>query len=116
MWLTSTDLHERGLDQDVAVVVCGEMGRTPRINATAGRDHWPQAGFALFAGGGFRTGQVIGATDARGERPVGRPYTPQNILATLYHALGIDPTTTFPDYSGRPRYILDDRRTIAELI
>lgn len=111
-----TDLHERGLDQHVAVVVCGEMGRTPRINATAGRDHWPSAGFALFAGGGLRMGQVIGATDARGERPVARPYTPQSILATLYHALGIDPTVTFPDYSGRPRYALDDQEPITELI
>jgi hypothetical protein len=110
-----TDLHERGLDQDVAVVVCGEMGRTPRINKTAGRDHWPAAGFALFAGGGLRMGQVIGATDGRGERPQTRPYTPQNILATLYHVLGIDPTRTFPDHAGRPRYLLDDQEKIAEL-
>jgi hypothetical protein len=111
-----TDLHDRGLDRDVAVVVCGEMSRTPRINATAGRDHWPSAGFALFAGGGLRMGQVIGATDPRGERPKTRPYTPQNILATLYHVLGIDPTQTFPDHSGRPRQFLDDRETIAELV
>lgn len=111
-----TDLHDRGLDQDVTVVVCGEMGRTPRINATAGRDHWPSAGFALFAGGGLRTGQVIGATDASGERPAGTPYTPQNILATLYHSLGIDPSQTFPDHSGRPRHILDNRARITELL
>ncbi|MBI1313418.1 DUF1501 domain-containing protein [bacterium] len=111
-----TDLHERGLDQDVAVVVCGEMGRTPRINANAGRDHWPLAGFALFAGGGLRTGQVVGATDAHGERPVGTPFTPQNILATLYHVLGIDPSITFPDFAGRPRHILDDRQRITELL
>jgi hypothetical protein len=111
-----TDLHERGLDQDVAVVVCGEMGRTPRINKTAGRDHWPAAGFALFAGGGFRMGQIIGATDSRGERPHTRPYGPQNILATLYHVLGIDPTATFPDHTGRPRYVLDVQVKIAELL
>jgi hypothetical protein len=61
-------------------------------------------------------GQVIGATDPRGERPKTRPYTPQNILATLYHVLGIDPTQTFPDHSGRPRQFLDDRETIAELV
>jgi hypothetical protein len=60
-------------------------------------------------------GQVIGATDARGERPQTRPYTPQNILATLYHVLGIDPTVTFPDNAGRPRYLLDDQEMIAEL-
>src|SRR5262245_31198040 len=114
-----TDLHERGLARDVAVVVWGEMGRTPRVGTqrgtTAGRDHWPQSGFALMAGGGLRTGQVIGATDARGENPRGRPYTPQNVLATLYHVLGIDPATTLPDHQGRPMYLLDDRQRIAEL-
>lgn len=82
------DLHERGLEQDVAVVVWGEMGRTPRVGTqsgtVAGRDHWPQAGFALFAGGGLRMGQVIGATDHRGELPASDPHTPQNLLATLY--------------------------------
>src|ERR1043165_1656817 len=86
-----TDLHQRGLDEDVAVVVWGEMGRTPRVGTqrgtTGGRDHWPQSGFALMAGGGFTTGQVIGATNPRGEHPVGTPYTPQNVLATLYHHL-----------------------------
>ena len=115
-----TDLHERGLDQDVCVVVWGEMGRTPRIGTQsgtlAGRDHWPQAGFALFAGGGLQTGQTIGATDRRGELPVGEPYTPQNVLATLYHVLGINPATTLPDHSGRPIYLLDDRRKIKELL
>ncbi len=110
-----TDLHARGLDKDVAVVVCGEMGRTPRVNKTAGRDHWPAAGFALFAGGGFRTGQVIGATDRLGERPQTRPYGPQSILATIYHVLGIDPTQTFVDHAGRPRQLLDDQERIVEL-
>jgi len=115
-----TDLHERGLDQDVAVVIWGEMGRTPRVGTqrgtTGGRDHWPQSGFALMAGGGLRTGQVIGATDARGENPRGRAYTPQNVLATLYHVLGIDPVTTVTDHQGRPHYLLDDREKVAELI
>jgi hypothetical protein len=115
-----TDLHERGLEKDVAVVVWGEMGRTPRVGTqrgtVAGRDHWPQSGFALLAGGGLRMGRAIGATDPRGELPVGEPYTPQNVLATLYHVLGIDPATTFPDHSGRPMYLLDDRRRIKELV
>jgi uncharacterized protein (DUF1501 family) len=115
-----SDLHQRGLDQDVAVVVWGEMGRTPRVGAqrgtVAGRDHWPQSGFALMAGGGLRTGQVIGATDPRGENPRGRAYTPQNVLATLYHVLGIDPLTTINDHQGRPIYLLDDREKVAELI
>ena len=115
-----TDLHERGLDKDVAVEVWGEMGRTPRLGTqrgtTGGRDHWPQSGFALMAGGGFQTGQVIGATDARGERPKGHAYTPQNVLATLYQVLGIDPITTLPDHQGRPMYLLDDRERVEELI
>jgi uncharacterized protein (DUF1501 family) len=115
-----TDLHERGLEQDVAVVVWGEMGRTPRVGTqsgtVAGRDHWPQAGFALFAGGGLRMGQVIGSTDHRGELPASDPYTPQNVLATLYHVLGISPATTLLDHQGRPHYLLDDRRKIKELI
>jgi hypothetical protein len=118
-----TDLHQRGRQRDVAVVVCGEMGRAPRVgvpnpgsNATAtGRDHWP-TGFAFLAGGGLRMGQVIGATDRRGERAVARGYTVQNLLATLYHVLGIDPARTFPDHLGRPQYLLDDRDTIAGLV
>jgi hypothetical protein len=115
-----TDLHERGLAKDVAVVVWGEMGRTPRVGTqrgtTGGRDHWPQAGFALLAGGGLETGQVIGVTDARGERPRGHAYTPQNILATLYHVLGIDPATTLLDHQGRPITLLDDREKVRELV
>src|SRR5439155_2368435 len=93
-----TDLRERGLERDVSVVIWGEMGRTPRVGTqrgtTGGRDHWPQAGFCVLAGGGLETGQVVGATNPRGERPVGEPYTPQNVLATVYHVLGIDPATT----------------------
>jgi hypothetical protein len=115
-----TDLYERGLDRDVVVVIWGEMGRTPRVGTqrgtVAGRDHWPQAGFCLFSGGGLRMGQVIGATDHRGELPDGEPYTPQNVLATIYHVLGINPATTIPDHSGRPIYLLDDRRKIQELV
>jgi len=111
-----TDLHARGLDQDVAVLVWGEMGRTPKVNKDAGRDHWLSAAFALFAGGGLRMGQTVGATDARAERPTTLPYHPQNVLATLYHVLGIDPQTTIPDHNGRPMYLLDDPRKIAELV
>ncbi len=111
-----TDLHERGLQRDVAVLVWGEFGRTPRVNAYGGRDHWTPAGFALFAGGGFRTGQTIGATDSQGARPTNRPYEPQNVMATLYHHLGIDPETTIPDFTGRPRFLLDRQNPIRELI
>jgi hypothetical protein len=111
-----SDLYERGLDRDVAVVNWGEMGRTPRINDKAGRDHWPQAGFAMLVGGGLKMGQVVGATDARAEEVVGVPYTPQNVLATLYRVLGIGPNTTINDLQGRPRYLLDDMRPITELV
>lgn len=111
-----TDLHQRGLDKDVALVIWGEYGRTPKVNGNAGRDHWPQASFALVAGGGFKMGQVIGATSSRGERPVGGSYIPQNLLATLYRDLfGIDPATTLPDHSGRPVFVLDERESIKEL-
>jgi hypothetical protein len=111
-----SDLYERGLDRDVAVVIWGEMGRTPRVNDKAGRDHWPQAGFAVLVGGGLKMGQVVGATDARAEEVVGVPYTPQNVLATLYRVLGITPTTTIRDLQGRPRFLLDDMRPVAELV
>jgi uncharacterized protein (DUF1501 family) len=111
-----TDLHERGLSEDVCVVAWGEFGRTPRVNPTGGRDHWPGAGCVLFAGGGLRMGQYAGATDARAAAPVTRPYGPQNILATLYHVLGIDPSATIPDNGGRPTYLLDDRDVVAELV
>jgi uncharacterized protein (DUF1501 family) len=115
-----TDLHDRGLEKDVVVVVWGEMGRTPRVGTqrgtVGGRDHWPAAGFALMAGGGLQTGQVVGATNPRGEAPKGQPYTPQNVLTTIYHVLGIDPATTLPDHQGRPIYLLDDRRKVQELV
>jgi hypothetical protein len=70
----------------------------------------------LFSGGGLKMGQYVGATSAGGEYPTTRPYTPQNVLATLYHVLGIDPSATLPDHSGRPRYLLDQRDPIVELI
>jgi hypothetical protein len=112
------DLYERGLDQDVTVVIWGEFGRQPKIGdvTTDGRGHWPEAGFVLMSGGGLKMGQVVGATDAKGERALGRPFRPANVLATLYHVLGIDPSLTFTDQLGRPRYILDDREPIRELL
>jgi hypothetical protein len=111
-----TDLHERGLDREVAVLVWGEFGRTPRVNNVQGRDHWPNVGFALFAGGGLRTGQVVGETDGKAGEIKSRAVGAQNVLATLYHALGVDPTRTLPDFSGRPVPLLDDPEPIAELV
>lgn len=111
------DLHNRGLQNDVSVIAWGEFGRTPRINENAGRDHWPQASCALLAGGGMRMGQVIGSTNRLGEVPQDRPLHYQNVFATLYRQLGIDPmTTTVPDFAGRPHYMLDIREPIDELI
>jgi len=118
-----TDLHVRGMDRDVCVYVGGEMGRTPRTGQSTGngakpdgRDHWLRAGFALLSGGGLEMGQVVGKTDKHGAASVGNPYRPQNLLATLYHVLGIDPTTTLPDHRGRPMYLLDDSNPIKELL
>ncbi|HXG09781.1 MAG TPA: DUF1501 domain-containing protein [Gemmataceae bacterium] len=113
-----SDLHARGLDRDVAVVIWGEFGRTPRIGDVTpdGRGHWPAAGCALMAGGGLRMGQIVGATDGRAENPRGRPFTPQDVLATLYYVLGIDRATTLPDFTGRPQHLLDRGEKITELI
>jgi uncharacterized protein (DUF1501 family) len=111
-----SDLHERGLSDDVAVVMWGEFGRTPKINSNAGRDHWSPVMSALVAGGGMRMGQAVGSSTARGERPKDRPYKVSNLLATLYNAMGVDPATTFANGNGRPVYILDDRDQIPELV
>lgn len=114
-----TDLYERGLDKDVAVVMWGEFGRTPKVSSymgrPVGRDHYGPANFAFFASG-LRMGQAIGATDAWGSQPKGTPYRAQNVMATLYQFLGIDLETTIPDNTGRPIYLLDDRQPIAELV
>lgn len=103
-----TDLHERGLDKDVSVVVWGEFGRTPTINKDAGRDHWPRVSCALLAGGGMRHGQVIGATDRLGGEATERPVRFGEVFATLYQNLGIDVTkTTIDDLTGRPQYLVE---------
>jgi uncharacterized protein (DUF1501 family) len=113
------DIYVRGLDRRILVVVMGEFGRTPQLSTNAngtGRDHWPQAYTALLSGGGLRTGQVVGATNSRGEHPAQRPLTPQDLLATVYRHLGIDPRHTLHDLSGRPIPILWEGKPIAELI
>jgi hypothetical protein len=111
------DLHDRGMADDVSVVAWGEFGRTPRINNNAGRDHWPQVGGGLVAGGGIRTGHVVGATDRLGGKIEDRPIHFGEVLATLYHQMGINPqATTLPDLSGRPQYLVDGFRTMPELI
>ena len=101
------DLHQRGMDQDVSVVVWGEFGRTPRLNKMNSRDHWPQANCAVVAGGGMRTGQVIGATNKYGEHPTDRPISFQEVFATLYTQAGLDLNTREFDVRGRPQYLVD---------
>ena len=102
-----TDLKERGLIDDVIVFVCSEFGRTPKINGSAGRDHWPQANCAMLAGGGLKTGQVIGSTTADAGYPESRPVKFQEIFATLYHKLGIDPKGFIRNSSDFPIKLLD---------
>ncbi|MBK8091034.1 MAG: DUF1501 domain-containing protein [Verrucomicrobiaceae bacterium] len=112
-----TDLHERGMDQDVSVICWGEFGRTPTINPKAGRDHWPRVNSALLACGGMRHGQVIGSTDKHAAEPADRPVAFGEIFATLYRQLGIDVSkVTLPDHSGRPQYLVDSHLPMAELI
>ena len=103
-----SDLHERGLDKDVSLVVWGEFGRTPKINKNNSRDHWPRANAALLAGGGMKTGQVVGATNKFGEMPIRRPVKFQEVFATLYDRLGLDAhRDRVFDGSGTPRYPVD---------
>jgi hypothetical protein len=111
------DLHDRGMENDVVTIMCGEFGRTPKINGSdAGRDHWGPVMSVLVAGGGLKMGQAIGTTNARGEYPKDRPYRMSQILSSAYQALGIDPSQTFPNQTGRPMYVLDDREPVSELI
>jgi len=110
------DLDDRGMLKDVTVVVWGEFGRTPRINPQAGRDHWPQVSCALLAGGGMRTGQVIGSTNRLGEYAKDRPVHVQEVVGTIYRNLGIDPmSVTLKDPTGRPQFLVDSREPITEL-
>lgn len=103
------DLHQRGMEKDVSVVVWGEFGRTPTINKDGGRDHWPRVSCAMLAGGGMRHGQVIGATDRLGGEAVSRPVQFGEVFATLYSRLGIDVTKPLlTDLSGRPQFLVDN--------
>ncbi len=121
------DLHERGLLDTTLVMLCGEFSRTPRMNdggnggpprsmGTPGRDHWGDAMFCLLGGGGIRGGQAVGSTDAKGYRPLTRPFSPENVHATVYKLLGLDPALKLLDHRGRPTPALDDPTPIAELI
>jgi hypothetical protein len=109
------DLDDRGLLDSTLVVFVTEFGRTPKINPRGGRDHWGAAGSLFFTGGGVRTGQVIGKTDSQAASPTTRPYTPGDVTATIYTALGIDHRGWVDDIQGRPRQILEHGRAIPDL-
>ncbi|MGV3720785.1 MAG: DUF1501 domain-containing protein [Actinomycetota bacterium] len=112
------DLHQRGMLEDTLVVAAGEFGRTSGINKDGGRDHWAQASCLMLAGGGFKHGQVIGATDDKAMYPTDNPIGPADMQATLYHHLGISRELTFEDQTGRPQYLLppDEGKVIKELL
>ncbi len=113
------DLYDRGLDRKVLLIVTGEFGRTPKITyheGRPGRDHWPSAMSVLVSGGGLKMGKVVGSTDARGEAPKDRPLAPDDLWATMFRHLGIDPEMTFADRLGKPIPILSGGQPIAELI
>jgi uncharacterized protein (DUF1501 family) len=106
------DLSERGLLDSTLVVFMTEFGRTPKINSGGGRDHWGPAGSIFFAGGGVRGGQVIGATDRQAAYPLGRGYTPGDVAATIYRALGIDAAGRIHDRQNRPHFVLPEGEAI----
>lgn len=106
------DLYSRGLWDSTLVVVTGEMGRTPKVNRAAGRDHWPQCGFCLLAGGGVKSGMVFGSTDQQAAFPRDHPVSPGDLVATIYHLLGVDPETMVPDHLGRPMAIAHGGRPV----
>jgi hypothetical protein len=111
------DLHEQGMEKDVSVVIWGEFGRTPQINKEGGRDHWPRVSCALLAGGGMKTGQVIGSTTRFAEEPAERPIDYKDVFVTLYRQLGIDiHNTPVPDMAGRPNFLFDGHDVIPELV
>ena len=111
------DLHDRGLNKDVSVVMWGEFGRSPKINMGAGRDHWPRVTQAVLAGGGMRTGQVIGSTDKDAGDIASRPVQFGEVFSTLYHCLlGIDTQkVVLPDLTGRPQYLVDGIQPLHEV-
>src|SRR5207302_1945184 len=110
------DVHQRGLQDDILLVITGEFGRTPRINGTAGRDHWAQLSTLALAGGGLRMAQVVGESSAKAEMPKTRPISPQDLMATVFHVLGIPQDLQYQDTTGRPVSMVNGGRPIPELL
>jgi arylsulfatase A-like enzyme len=110
------DLDCRGLLDSTLVVVMGEMGRAPKVNGAAGRDHWPQCGFSLLFGGGVKQGFILGNTDKQAAYPTDHPVTPGDLVATIYQLLGVDPELMLEDLTGRPIGITHGGRPIVEIL
>jgi hypothetical protein len=110
------DTHARGLDRDILLVITGEFGRTPRINGGAGRDHWAPLSTLALAGGGLRMGQVVGESSSKAEVPRTTPITPQDLMATVFHTLGIPQNLHYNDPTGRPTPMINGGRPIQELV
>ena len=110
------DLSDRGLLDSTLVAVTGEFGRTPRINKNAGRDHWGPAFTVLLGGGGIKPGVVVGKTDARAEKPASDPYGPEDLFATMYSLMGIDPKDEVHTPDGRPTALVNNGKVIGELV
>ena len=110
------DCHDRGLDQDVLLVVTGEFGRTPKINGSAGRDHWAPLSTLALAGGGLKMGQVVGESTEKVEVPKSQPIGPQDLMATVFHVLGIPQDLQYRDPTGRPSPMITGGKPIAELV
>jgi hypothetical protein len=110
------DVAQRGLSDNILLVVTGEFGRTPKINRNAGRDHWAPLSTLALAGGGLRMGQVVGESAPKGDMPKTKPIRPQDLMATVFHVLGVDPHTQFVNQAGRPVYMLEDGAPIPELV
>ena len=110
------DVHDRGLQDEILLVVTGEFGRTPRINKNAGRDHWSPLSTLALSGGGLNMGQVVGESSAKAEYPKTNPITPQDLMATIFHVLGIDPNIQFVNQGGRPVFMIEEGKIIKELI
>jgi len=110
------DVHQRGLSDQILLVVTGEFGRTPKVNRTAGRDHWAPLSTLALSGGGLKMGQVVGESTPKGDVPRTKPIRPQDLMATVFHVLGIDPQTQFMNNAGRPTYMLEEGHPIEALV
>jgi uncharacterized protein (DUF1501 family) len=110
------DLHDRGMQDDVLVVVTGDFGRTPRINKNAGRDHWGNLCTLALSGGGLNMGQIVGRSSAKAEVPDTSPIRPHDLMATIFELFGIPLKQQVVDFQGRPMYLLEDGTPIRELI